>query len=149
MFWGDGKEGEGWRYERERESRSWRPWHSDGSPTCCGSRATLNSPSELMSHTSCLPVSLFLSYQLFNVLHTSSLFFVFLPLSLLFSLAVSLYLFPVLSSPYFTTLSNLPPSFSPFLSFFLSWRCHTKCHGNAILMWLEGASLFFLKVTPL
>ncbi len=60
-----------WRYggrEMERwdgEGWSCRPRHGDGSPTRCSSPATLNLPSELMSHTSCLPFSLFLSYLLF------------------------------------------------------------------------------------
>lgn len=144
-----------WQRDGEmRESWSWRPRHSDGSPTCCSSPATPNSPSELMSHTSCLPFS---SFPVISTIPLST----FPPPFFIPKLSVS-------RLPGFFTslsgLSHLPPSsfLNLSLNFFffsppscllttpptLCVKIRQESHGSAILIRLEGASLF-LRVTPL
>ena len=120
-----GREMERW----EREQSSWRPRRGDGSPTCCCCLATVNTPLELMSHTSCGPVSLFLSLFLSGLSHTP-------PLSH-FSLSLNLFL-SIFFPP--VCLLTAPPT--------LCVNIKQKSHGIAILIRLEGASLF-LRATHL
>lgn len=132
------------RWWDERECWSWRPRHSDGSPTCCSSSATLNSPSELMGPTSCLPVSLFLSYPLFLYQPSPIPVFIFkLCLSdivLSLSITFSLHLYPTSSSNFFSFLcvSFDFPTHSPCqLQAGEPWKCHTdKVRGSiSFLRW--------------
>lgn len=136
---GGGTEAEG----EESERWSWRPRHGDGSPTCCSSPAMLNSPSELMSHTSCLPFSFFLSYLLllhhpapFSISwfrHSLSRCSFFTSFQLV---PVSVSLWPL--SPSTSLLISLPPcAFWPSpLSVCQNqarepWQCHTnKVRGS-------------------